>query len=53
MEHNTLKLNEAVIQLHDVARSVTKELGLTTLSLDIRECAERLNELMKTRNNNE
>jgi hypothetical protein len=43
------KLKDAVIQLHDVARIITEELGLSTLTLDIRECADRLNDLLKVK----
>jgi len=47
MESNVDKLKEIVIQLHDAARSVSQEMGLNTLTLDIRECADRLNDLLK------
>jgi hypothetical protein len=47
MEPNVDKLKEVVIQLHDAARSVSQEMGLNTLTLDIRECADRLNDLLK------
>jgi hypothetical protein len=47
MEPDINKLEQVVIQLHDAARSVTEEMGLNTLTLDIRECADRLNDLLK------
>jgi len=40
-------LNEAVIALHNVARLVEKEIGLGLLSEDIRDCADRLHQLIK------
>jgi hypothetical protein len=43
------KLKEVVIQLHNAARSVSQEMGLNTLTLDIRECADRLNDLLKSK----
>ena len=43
------KLEQVVIQLHDAARSVSQEMGLNTLTLDIRECADRLNDLLKVK----
>jgi hypothetical protein len=46
MEPDINKLKDVVIQLHNAARSVTEEMGLTTLTLDIRECADRLNDLL-------
>ena len=47
MKNNIEQLKEVVIELHNSARIITQELGLTTLTLDIRECADRLNELIK------
>ena len=47
MELDIDKLKEVVIQLHDAARSVSQEMGLNTLTLDIRECADRLDNLLK------
>jgi hypothetical protein len=52
MESNIDQLKQVVIQLHDAARSVSEEMELNTLTLDIRECADRLNELIKLRSNN-
>lgn len=40
-------LNEAVIELHNIARLVEKEIGLGLLSEDIRDCADRLHSLVK------
>jgi hypothetical protein len=40
-------LDEAVIQLHDVARLVEKRIGFGALSDDIRSCADRLHALLK------
>ena len=46
MELDVNKLKDAVTQLHNVARLVSHEMGSNTLTLDIRECADRLNELI-------
>lgn len=40
-------LRDAVIKLHDVARTVEKQIGTGQLSDDIRKCADRLNSLIK------
>ena len=40
-------LDEAVIELHNIARLVEKEIGLGLLSEDIRDCADRLHTLVK------
>jgi hypothetical protein len=37
-----LKLIDAVIQLHDIARTVAEEIGVGQLHDDIRNCADRL-----------
>lgn len=42
-----MTLDEAVNQLHDVARAVEKEIGSGLLSEDIRKCADRLHKLTK------
>jgi hypothetical protein len=42
------KLQDIVNQLHNVAKTLTEELGLSTLTLNVRECADRLNEIIKT-----
>ena len=41
------KLDQVVIDLHDIARQVEKEIGQGQLSIDIRKCADRLNILLK------
>jgi hypothetical protein len=40
-------LEQAVIQLHDVARLIEKEIGTGQLSEDIRRCADRLASVIK------
>jgi hypothetical protein len=40
-------LDNAVAELHNVARTVEREIGTGQLSEDIRKCAERLNDLLK------
>ena len=40
-------LDEAVIELHNVARLVEKEIGKGLLAQDIRNCADRLHQLVK------
>ena len=40
-----IELVDAVIALHDIARTVEKEIGRGQLSDDIRSCADRLHEL--------
>jgi hypothetical protein len=40
-----LELVDAVIALHDIARTVEREIGRGQLSDDIRSCADRLHEL--------
>jgi hypothetical protein len=42
-----MTLEEAIIQLHDIARAVEKQIGTGQLSEDIRKCADRLNTLIK------
>lgn len=42
-----IDLNQSVIQLHNVARIVEQTLGQGKLSIDIRKCADRLNEALK------
>ena len=46
-----MELEEAVIQLHDVARLVEKQIGIGALSEDIRNCADRLHALLKDSQN--
>jgi hypothetical protein len=48
-EHHEYQQEDLVIKLHDVARSVEKELGKGKLSKDIRECADKLNVLVKSK----
>ena len=40
-----LELIDAVIALHDIARTVEREVGHGQLSDDIRKCADRLHDL--------
>jgi 23S rRNA maturation-related 3'-5' exoribonuclease YhaM len=40
-----LELIDAVIALHDIAKTVEREVGCGQLSDDIRKCADRLHEL--------
>ena len=40
-----LELVDAVIALHEIARTVEREVGRGQLSDDIRKCADRLHEL--------
>jgi hypothetical protein len=42
-----MTLDEAIIQLHDVARIVEQQIGAGPLSEDIRKCADRLNDVIK------
>jgi hypothetical protein len=42
-----IKLEERVIQLHDIARQIEQTIGKGELSEDIRKIADRLNELLK------
>ena len=48
-EHHGYQQEDMIIKLHDVARSVEKELGKGKLSKDIRECADKLNALVKSK----
>jgi hypothetical protein len=41
------QLHEAVIQLHDIARTVESNIGSGKLSQDIRDAADRLHMLLK------
>lgn len=40
-------LDEAVIELHNIARLVEKEIGRGLLAEDIRDCADRLHKLVR------
>jgi hypothetical protein len=42
-----MTLNEAVMQLHYIARTVEQEIGRGLLSEDIRDCADRLHKLVR------
>ena len=48
-EHHNYNKEDIVVQLHDAARAVEKEVGKGKLSQDIRQCADRLNDLLKAR----
>lgn len=41
------RLNDAVIQLHDIARQIEEEIGIGKLSEDLRKAADRLHNLIK------
>jgi hypothetical protein len=43
-----LTLDDRVVQLHDIARQVEREVGKGAVSEDIRQAADRLNDLLKT-----
>jgi len=47
-----LKIVDAVISLHDIARTVAEEIGVGQLHDDIRNCADRLHEFSLTDNKN-
>ena len=47
-----LALVDAVIALHNIARTVAEEIGVGQLHDDIRNCADRLHELSITDNKN-
>jgi hypothetical protein len=47
-----IALVDAVIALHDIARTVGKEIGVGQLHDDIRNCADRLHELSIIDNKN-
>lgn len=49
-EETKFKLLDDVIKLHDIARLVEQEVGKGNLSDDIRQCANRLNVLLKEHN---
>ena len=50
-EHHDYQAEDIVIKLHDAAREVEKEVGKGELSKNIRECADRLNDVLKGRIN--
>lgn len=41
------RLNDAVIQLHNIARQIEEEIGIGKLSEDLRNAADRLHNLIK------
>ena len=41
------ELRQSVIELHDIARLVEQGIGQGQLSLDLRDCADRLAVLLK------
>lgn len=48
-------LDQAVVKLHDIARLIEQQVGSGQLSDDIRNCADRLSNLLKPiepKNNN-
>jgi hypothetical protein len=47
-----LALIDAVVALHEIARTVAEEIGVGQLHDDIRNCADRLHELSITDNKN-
>lgn len=48
MSIRDVQLIEAVIKMHEVARVVYRDVGDGKLSDDIRNCADRLNDLLKS-----
>ena len=52
-EEINMTLDEAIINLHDIARLIEKEIGKGNLSDDIRQCANRLNFVVKEKVQNE
>lgn len=46
-EETKFELLDGVIKLHDIARLIEQEYGRGNLSDDIRQCANRLNVLLK------
>jgi hypothetical protein len=44
-----MNLEQAVIDLHDIARAIEQQVGRGNLSDDIRQCANRLAFLIKER----
>jgi len=52
-EEINMTLDEAIIKLHDIARLIEKEIGKGNLSDDIRQCANRLNFVIKEKATNE
>lgn len=46
MNEKLQRLNDVVIQLHDIARLIEQDIGMGQLSDDIRKAADRLNVLI-------
>ena len=46
MNEKSQQLNDAVVQLHDIARLIEQSIGTGQLSIDIRSAADRLNVLI-------
>ena len=44
---NINQLEQSVIELHNIARLIEQEIGTGLLSEDLRNCADRLQELIK------
>jgi hypothetical protein len=44
---SSIALDQAIIQLHDIARVIEQEIGNGALSEDIRKCGDRLTQLIK------
>lgn len=44
---NDEKIDEAIIQLHNIARLIENKIGKGTLAQDVRQCADRLNTLLQ------
>jgi hypothetical protein len=42
-----MRLDDAVIKLHEVARLIELQIGTGQLSEDVRNCANRLSDLLK------
>jgi hypothetical protein len=47
LEETKFNLLDGIIKLHDIARLIEQELGQGNLSDDVRNCADRLNVLLK------
>jgi hypothetical protein len=47
LEETKFNLLDSVIKLHDIARLIEQEIGQGNLSDDVRNCANRLNILLK------
>lgn len=44
---NNYDFEQAVIELHNIARQIEEQMGIGSLSLDLRSCADRLAELIR------